>query len=182
MRWRGGFSPGAAVTGTRLTLLDLGIISTPLAETSVRALHSDGGVMVTASHNPLDSNGFKFLTGCTHGQVMAAPPGALVSARMMAAIIATVSGYAGGQGMAYIGAALDAVSPEMVQRALDNPDHDHQRMVAERAYWMASAATGADAALPGALYPGSRAHHPNGGAGAASAHACSNTSACASSK
>ena len=90
--------------------------------------------MVTASHNPLDSNGFKFLTGCTRGQVTPVAPGALISTQQMAGIISAVSAYAGREGIAAITAALDAATPAAVQRALEAPGHDHQRMIAERAY------------------------------------------------
>ncbi|MGB9620371.1 MAG: hypothetical protein ACPL7K_08155, partial [Armatimonadota bacterium] len=60
-----GFLAGAAACGTELRIVDLGIITTPLAQTAVRALNAAGGVVVTASHNPLEHNGFKFLTGAT---------------------------------------------------------------------------------------------------------------------
>ena len=121
-----GFLAGAAATGTRLTLLHLGIITTPLIEMAVRALHADGGVMVTASHNPLDSNGFKFLSGVGWTQPGAAPAGALLSAAMMAALIARVGECADG--------SCDDIPPERVSDLFAGPEHDQRRVVAERAY------------------------------------------------
>ncbi len=52
-----GFLAGAAVSGLTLEVLDLGIITTPLAQTAVRSLEADGGVMITASHNQLTTTG-----------------------------------------------------------------------------------------------------------------------------
>lgn len=124
-----GFLAGAAATGTSLNLVDLGIITTPLSETAVRALDADGGVMVTASHNPLDSNGFKFLSGCGWTAPHAAPPGALLSAAMMAALIAGIAGLAE-RAMP----AISACSPSQVRAALDDPASEHKRIIAERAY------------------------------------------------
>ena len=43
-------------------VIDLGIVSTPGAGLMVNALHADGGIVITASHNPAIWNGIKFLT------------------------------------------------------------------------------------------------------------------------
>ena len=76
----GTFNPGKIVVGhdTRLsspklkdelinglistgaTVIDIGIVPTPLVLFSTRLLKSDGGICVTASHNPKEYNGFKF--------------------------------------------------------------------------------------------------------------------------
>jgi len=50
-------------------VVDLGIVSTPGAGLMIDELQADGGIVITASHNPLMWNGIKFLT--RHG---AAPP------------------------------------------------------------------------------------------------------------
>ena len=44
-------------------LIDLGIVPTPTAQFAVGHLDVTGAVVVTASHNPLEWNGFKFMTG-----------------------------------------------------------------------------------------------------------------------
>ena len=41
--------------------IDVGIVSTPAVELAVREYNADGGVMITASHNEPEYNGFKFL-------------------------------------------------------------------------------------------------------------------------
>ncbi len=41
-------------------VIDIGLISTPVIYYAVNALHADGAIMVTASHNPKEYNGFKF--------------------------------------------------------------------------------------------------------------------------
>lgn len=43
-------------------VVDLGIVSTPGAALMVKQLGARGGVVITASHNPVEYNGIKFLT------------------------------------------------------------------------------------------------------------------------
>jgi phosphomannomutase/phosphoglucomutase len=53
-----------------LRLLDIGEVATPLLYFSVFHFDVDGGVMITASHNPAEDNGFKVLRGKStiHGE------------------------------------------------------------------------------------------------------------------
>jgi len=44
-------------------VIDLGTVTTPGAALSVKQLGAAGGVVITASHNPAEYNGIKFLTG-----------------------------------------------------------------------------------------------------------------------
>ncbi|MSP61131.1 MAG: phosphomannomutase/phosphoglucomutase [Myxococcales bacterium] len=55
---------------TGLAVTDVGIVSTPLLYFAVFHLDSDGGVMITGSHNPAEDNGFKILRGKStiHGE------------------------------------------------------------------------------------------------------------------
>lgn len=47
-------------------------VSTPIAAFAIRALHADGGIIVTASHNPKEDNGFK-IYDATGGQLLPEP-------------------------------------------------------------------------------------------------------------
>ncbi len=46
-----------------IDIVDLGLITTPVLYFSLYGLEVDGGVMITASHNPSDYNGFKAAIG-----------------------------------------------------------------------------------------------------------------------
>ena len=45
---------------TGCEIIDVGMVTTPMLMFAVKHLEADGGVMVTASHNPKEYNGFKF--------------------------------------------------------------------------------------------------------------------------
>ena len=47
------------ITSTGCDVTDIGIVSTPMQYFAVGSLGTDGGIMVTASHNPAEYNGFK---------------------------------------------------------------------------------------------------------------------------
>ena len=51
----------AGLMATGVNVVDLGLVTTPGAALMTRKLAADGGVMITASHNPLPYNGIKFL-------------------------------------------------------------------------------------------------------------------------
>ena len=53
----------AALLAAGLDVLDVGILHSPGLYFSVFHLDADGGVMITASHNPAEDNGFKILAG-----------------------------------------------------------------------------------------------------------------------
>ncbi len=59
---------GLISTGCRV--IDIGICPTPVLYFSIHHLEQEGGVMVTASHNPAEYNGFKMClgSGSIHGQ------------------------------------------------------------------------------------------------------------------
>ncbi|MCX6640927.1 MAG: phosphomannomutase/phosphoglucomutase [bacterium] len=46
-----------------LKVIDLGVVPTPLLYFAIVQLHTDGGVMITGSHNPPEFNGFKLCIG-----------------------------------------------------------------------------------------------------------------------
>ena len=60
-RYRDLLVEGLLSTG-RL-VLDIGVVTTPVLYFSVFHFEADGGVMITASHNPGDYNGFKVMIG-----------------------------------------------------------------------------------------------------------------------
>ncbi len=53
-----------------ISVIDIGVVPTPLLYFSIVYLKSDGGVMITGSHNPAEYNGFKTCLGmeAIHGQ------------------------------------------------------------------------------------------------------------------
>ncbi|MEA2699798.1 MAG: phosphomannomutase / phosphoglucomutase [Myxococcales bacterium] len=53
----------AELLGAGLEVIDVGIVHTPALYFSVFQLGVDGGVMITASHNPSEDNGFKIVAG-----------------------------------------------------------------------------------------------------------------------
>ena len=42
-----------------VSVLDIGVCPTPLTYFSIFHYHTDGGIMITGSHNPAEYNGFK---------------------------------------------------------------------------------------------------------------------------
>jgi phosphomannomutase / phosphoglucomutase len=53
----------AGLLSTGIDILDVGMVATPILYFSVYHYDSDGGVMITGSHNPPEDNGFKILKG-----------------------------------------------------------------------------------------------------------------------
>jgi phosphomannomutase/phosphoglucomutase len=51
------------ILSTGIDVIDIGLSTTPLLYFAIRHLKTDGGVMVTGSHNPPDFNGFKICIG-----------------------------------------------------------------------------------------------------------------------
>src|SRR6202034_415806 len=51
----------SALVASGLEVVDLNIVTTPGVAMMVRHLNADAGVVATASHNPIEWNGLKFL-------------------------------------------------------------------------------------------------------------------------
>jgi phosphomannomutase/phosphoglucomutase len=67
-RFAGQMIRGLTAAGCHLT--DIGVCPTPVLYFSIRHFEQEGGVMITASHNPPEYNGFKVCLGTdsVHGQ------------------------------------------------------------------------------------------------------------------
>lgn len=61
----------ASLTASGCQVIDLDIVSTPGVAMMVKHLNADAGVIATASHNPIEWNGLKFL----NREAIAPPPG-----------------------------------------------------------------------------------------------------------
>ena len=59
--YAGALKEGLMATGISVT--DVGLCATPMLYFAIRHYRSDGGVMVTGSHNPPEFNGFKICVG-----------------------------------------------------------------------------------------------------------------------
>lgn len=132
-----GYAAGALSLGVSVSVVNLGIITTPLMQTAVRSLSAAGGAMVTASHNPIEDNGFKFLTGCLSDESLPscseAPPGALLSAQTMAEVVQSVAKLAQYEDEAFDRALKEAANSDCL-RDFQNGEDGHLRVQAERAY------------------------------------------------
>ena len=103
--------------GVELDLIDLGVVPTPVWQHSVRLFEAHGGVMITASHNPIDENGWKYATGVATFGVDPAPAGALLSAAEMGNLIRAANAFAPQPWRSTLGPTTDHAARE---RAIAN--------------------------------------------------------------
>ncbi|NNF42890.1 MAG: phosphoglucosamine mutase [Phycisphaerales bacterium] len=94
-------STAAALAAVGARVVDLGVVATPTVGVMIRRLEADGGIVVTASHNPIEWNGVKFLMA---GGV--APP-AEDAAVILEAFRAGVADYAGVDDLGVVAADPD---------------------------------------------------------------------------
>jgi phosphomannomutase len=111
-----GLASACRDLGVELELLDLGVVPTPVWQHSVRLFEAHGGVMITASHNPPDENGWKYATGVETFSVDPAPPGALLSAAEMGNLIRAANAFAPQPWRSPLGPVPDQAARE---RAID---------------------------------------------------------------
>jgi phosphomannomutase len=103
--------------GVQLDLIDLGVVPPPVWQHAVRLFEAHGGVMITASHNPIDENGWKYATGVATFGVDPAPPGALLSAAEMGHLIRAANAFAPQPWRSTLGPTTDHAARE---RAIGN--------------------------------------------------------------
>ncbi|HEX5036929.1 MAG TPA: 6-phosphogluconolactonase [bacterium] len=81
--------------GKETRIADLGVVTTPLLESAVRLADAQGAVMITASHNPIPHNGWKFMTANKERRGALLDEGALLDADESRTVIRTVRTLAG---------------------------------------------------------------------------------------
>ncbi len=69
---------------------DMGIVTTPLLESAVRYTDAQGAVMITASHNPIPQNGWKYMSAGTEKRGALLDAGSLLDADEKRVVIRTV--------------------------------------------------------------------------------------------
>jgi phosphomannomutase len=107
-----GLASACRDLGVELELVDLGVVTTPIWQHSVRLFEAQGGVMVTASHNPLEDNGWKYATGVETFAVDPAPPGALLSPAEMGQLIRAANAFQPQPERSPLAPVVDAVRRE----------------------------------------------------------------------
>src|SRR6476619_5811673 len=112
-----GLTTACHALGVQLDVIDLGVVPTPVWQHAVRLFETHGGVMITASHNPIDENGWKYATGVATFGVDPAPAGALLSAAEMGNLIRAANAFAPQPWRPTLGSATDHVARE---RAIAN--------------------------------------------------------------
>ncbi|HNZ69847.1 MAG: phosphoglucosamine mutase [Prolixibacteraceae bacterium] len=66
----------ATLSGMGIDVVDIGLATTPTTEIAVTGEHADGGIIITASHNPEQWNALKLLNG--KGEFLSAEEGAVI--------------------------------------------------------------------------------------------------------
>ncbi len=66
----------SSLTGLGIDVIDLGLSTTPTVEVAVKMEKADGGIIITASHNPKEWNALKLLNN--EGEFISAETGAMV--------------------------------------------------------------------------------------------------------
>lgn len=122
-----GMLSAAKETGITLDLIPLledGIVTTPILESAVRTFDADGAVMFTASHNPLNYNGWKFMTANREPQGAPVQGGSLLSPADMGKVIDEVrkEKKAIEKGRSPVLEAIEVVKDEEVKAALERAD------------------------------------------------------------
>ncbi len=102
-----------ALLGTGRDVVDIGLVPTPVLYYATHTLDVRSGVMVTASHNPADYNGFKITLG---GKPLAGNDLQLLRERMLAGKFASGSGRLAKQDIK--GDYIDAIVADI---AISNP-------------------------------------------------------------
>lgn len=144
----------AGMGGEGWRVVDLGVVATPTLQFSLEHFRADGGVIVTASHNPAQWNGFKFFMGC------GAPPAStsraswsrrgentvLDQAQTARLLSLVTDGAPPGSGAPRFEAAHDEAVEAHVQRVLTQVDVDAVRARGFRVALDAGRGAGHDAA------------------------------------
>ena len=109
-------------SGKQIEITDLGIVTTPLLESAVRCLGAHGAVMITASHNPIPQNGWKFMTANREKSGALLDAGSLLGADAKRKVIKTVQSLIGKMCEGTLDLTKFAVASDNKGSIVDSPE------------------------------------------------------------
>jgi len=116
----------SALTGMGAEVIDVGLSTTPSVEMAVKGLQADGGIILTASHNPVEWNALKLLND--EGEFISADDGRRILEYVEQDDFSYAPVFELGNSRSHPGGYI----PEHVQAVLDLPEVDADKIKAKK--------------------------------------------------